>query len=416
MLFTIAPVGGLVDNSLVAVLDLTTGQTKTLIRGGSHGLYVDTGHLVYASAGSLLAVRFDPDRLTVSSDPVPVDEQVRTLNSGAAQFDVSRTGTLVFMPGNEDGVASVARSLVWVERSGREQQIDAAPGRSYAFPRLSPDGKRVALDIRDQANDIWIWDLDRETLTKLTSNPGSDAWPIWTPDGGHIVFTSSRDGLAPNLFWQRADFTGDAERLTTNANPLNPHSFSPDGRNLVVQEAVPGSSIDLHLIAMDSLLAGKPATGKMETRPLFQTAAAEAAGEISPDGRWIAYYSNSSARNEVYVRAFPKVESGGQWPISTAGGTRPAWSRNGRELFYLDLNGAMMVVPVQTTPTFSAGKPRKLFDATWWTAQSGRTYDVSADGQRFLAIKDPSSDGETASLQTFTVVLNWVEELKQKLP
>jgi hypothetical protein len=415
VLFTVAPVGGVVDNSQVAVLDLTTGETKTLIRGGSHGIYVDTGHLVYASAGSLRAVRFNPERLTVSSDPVPVVEQVRTLNSGASQFDVSRTGTLVFMPGGEDGVASVARSLVWVDRSGREQKINA-PGRSYAFPRLSPDGKRVALDTRDQANDIWIWDLERETLTRLTSNPGADAWPIWTPDGAHIVFTAARDGLPPNLFWQRADFTGIAERLSTSVNSQNPHSFSPNGRSLVVQETVPGNNNDLNLMPMDTVLAGKPAGGKIETRPLLHTPAAESAGEISPDGRWITYYSNSSGRNEVYVRAFPNVESGGLWPISPGGGTRPAWSRNGRELFYQDLNGAMWVVPVQTTPAFSAGKPRKLFDATWWTAQSGRTYDVTADGQRFLAIKDPSSDAENPSPQTFTVVLNWAEELKQKLP
>jgi hypothetical protein len=415
VLFTIAPVGGLVDNSQVAVLDLTTGETKTLIRGGSNAMYVDTGHLVYASLGSLRAVRFDLDRLTVLSDPVAVVDQVRTLNSGAAQFDVSRSGTLVFMPGDGGGVASVPRSLVWVDRSGREQPI-AAPGRSYAFPRLSPDGKRVALDIRDQANDIWIWDLERETLTKLTTNPGVDAWPVWTPNGARIVFVSSRDGIAPNLFWQRADFTGTAERLSTSTNSQNPTSISPDGKNLLVQEVIPGNNNDLNLIGMDALLTGKPADGKLETRPLLHTPAAESAGEISPDGRWLAYYSNSSGTNEVYVRAFPNVDGGGLFPISTAGGTRPAWSRNGRELFYLDLNGAMWVVPVRTTPAFSAGKPTKLFDASWWSAQSGRTYDVTADGQRFLAIKDPSSDGADAATQTFSVVLNWQEELKRLVP
>jgi len=118
----------------------------------------------------------------------------------------------------------------------------------------------------------------------------------------------------------------------------------------------------------------------------------------------------------VYVRAFPNVDRGGQWTISTAGGTRPAWSRNGRELFYLDVNGAMMAVPVQTTPAFSAGKPTKLFDANWWAVLSGRMYDVTADGQRFLAIKDLSADVESATPQTFTVVVNWIEELKQKRP
>jgi serine/threonine-protein kinase len=226
------------------------------------------------------------------------------------------------------------------------------------MPRLSPDGRRVALDIRDQESDIWIWDLDRENLTKLTSNPSVDAVPVWTPDGAHIVFTSSRDGRVPNLYWQRADFTGVAERLTTNENSQNPSSFSSDGKQLVIQVSVPGNLTDLHLMTTETLLAGKPATGKMETRPLLDSTSFEAAGEISPDGRWLAYYSNSSRTNEVYVRAFPNVESGGQWTISTSGGTRPAWSPNGRELFYLDLNGAMMWFPFRPARPSVPASPR----------------------------------------------------------
>ena len=411
VVFTIARAGGSVDDSHIAALDLESGRTTTLVRGGSHAIYVDSGHLVYAAAGGLRAVRFDPDRLTISGDPVAVVEQVQTLGSGAAQFDVSRTGTLVFMPGNEDAIASVARPMVWVDRSGREQAINA-PAHGYVLPRLSPDGKRVALDVRDQTEDIWIWDLERETLTKLTTSVSSNTWPIWTPTGTHIVFTSARDGRGQNLFRQRADFTGVAERLTTSVGTQHAMSFSPDGKALVVQ-TYGGNLVDLSLMSMETLLSGKPATGTIEPQPLVRTPAGEAGAEISPDGRWLAYYSNISGRNEVYVRAFPNVESGGQWTISTAGGTRPAWSRNGREMFYLDVNGAMMAVPVQTTPTFSAGKPTKLFDANWWAVLSARMYDVTADGQRFLAIKDLSSDGESTTPQTFTVVVNWIEELKQ---
>jgi serine/threonine-protein kinase len=413
VVFTIAR-GGSIDDSHVAVLELDTGRTTTLLRGGSHAIYVDSGHLVYAAAGGLRAVRFDPDRLTISGDPLAVVEQVQTLGSGAAHFDVSRTGTLVFMPGNEDAVASAARPMVWVDRSGREQTINA-PAHGYVLPRLSPDGKRVALDIRDQTEDIWIWDLERETLTKLTTSVSSNTWPIWTPDGTHILFTSARDGRGQNLFRQRADFTGVAERLSTSVGTQHATSFSPDGKALVVQ-TYGGNVVDLSLMSMETLLSGKPATGTIEPQPLIRTPAGEAGAEISPDGRWLAYYSNSSGRNEVYVRAFPNVESGGQWTISTTGGTRPAWSRNGRELFYLDGNGAMMAVPVQTTPTFSAGKPAKLFDANWWAVLTVRMYDVTADGQRFLAIKDLSSDSESATPQTFTVVVNWIEELKQKRP
>jgi serine/threonine-protein kinase len=412
VLFTIAPADGITDNSQVAVLDLTTGQRKTLIRGGSHAQYVDPGYVVYAVSGSLRAVRFDPDRLAVSSEPVPVVDQVMTFGTGAGLFDVSRSGTLVYVPGGATSGTGTPRSLVWVDRHGQEESIPA-PIRTYVFPRLSPDGQRVAVDIRDQENDIWIFDLKRPTLTKLTFNPGPDSWPIWTPDGRRVVFGSTRGvGAQQNLFWQPADGTGTAERLTTSANIQQPHSFSPDGRSLVVYELVPSSFSDLTLLPIGSL-SEKPPTGKLDTQPLVYTAAAENAGEISPDGHFVAYHSNESGQPQVYVRPFPEVNKG-RWQISTEGGTRPAWGPDRRELFYMNPDGAMMAVPVQTTPTFSAGNPTKLFEGQWFRGQSGRTYDVAKDG-RFLMIKDAVTN-EQGSAATMTVVVNWVEELKQKLP
>jgi len=412
VLFTIAPADGITDNSQVAVLDLTTGQRKTLIRGGSHAQYVDPGYVVYAVSGSLRAVRFDRDRLAVSSDPVPVVDQVMTFGTGAGLFEVSRSGTLVYVPGGATSGTGTPRSLVWVDRHGQEEAIPA-PTRTYVFPRLSPDGQRVAVDIRDQENDIWIFDLKRPTLTKLTFNPGPDSWPIWTPDGRRIVFGSTRGvGAQQNLFWQPADGTGTAERLTTSANIQQPHSFSPDGRSLVVYELVPSSFSDLTLLPIGSL-SEKPPTGKLETQPLVYTAAAENAGEISPDGHFVAYHSNESGQPQVFVRPFPDVNKG-RWQISTAGGTRPAWGPDRRELFYMNPDGAMMAVPVQATPTFSAGNPSKLFEGQWFRGQSGRTYDVAKDG-RFLMIKDAVTN-EQGSAATITVVVNWVEELKQKLP
>jgi eukaryotic-like serine/threonine-protein kinase len=412
VLFTIAPADGITDNSQVAVLDLTTGQRKILIRGGSHAQYVDPGYVVYAVAGSLRAVRFDLDRLAVSSDPVPVVDQVMTFGTGAGLFEVSRSGTLVYVPGGATSGTGTPRSLVWVDRHGQEEAIPA-PTRTYVFPRLSPDGQRVAVDIRDQENDIWIFDLKRPTLTKLTFNPGPDSWPIWTPDGRRIVFGSTRGvGAQQNLFWQPADGTGTAERLTTSANIQQPHSFSPDGRSLVVYELVPSSFSDLTLLPIGSL-SEKPPTGKLETQPLVYTAAAENAGEISPDGHFVAYHSNESGQPQVYVRPFPDVDKG-RWQISTTGGTRPAWGPDRRELFYMNPDGAMMAVPVQTTPTFSAGNPTKLFEGQWFRGQSGRTYDVAKDG-RFLMIKDAVTNDQGSAV-TMTVVVNWVEELKQKLP
>jgi serine/threonine-protein kinase len=471
VLFTISAVnsgngtpGGL-DNAQVAVLDLQTGQRKTLVRGGSDAEYVDPstgsgpapsagsgqassagsgepGYLVYASAGALRAVRFDPARLEVLSDPVPVVEQVTTLQTGAADYRISRQGTLVYVPGGSNAQGPT-RSLVWVNRQGREEPINAPP-RDYALPRLSPDGTRVALDVRDQENDIWIWDFMRQTLTRLTFDPSGDSWPIWTPDGRRVVFASSQAGgpglsAVTNLLWRAADGTGTVERLTTSPNPQLPHSFSPDGKSLLFQELNPKTNNDLMLLRLDgtprtgppshrSGEPGPPAQGfggpgpnsasgstASDVRPLIQTTFSDTAGEISPDGRWLAYYSNESGRNEVYVRPFPNVDSG-RWQISTGGGSRPAWAKNGRELFYFAPNTAMMAVAVRTTPSFSAGNPTKLFDGPWSVTQSGRTYDVSRDGQRFLLIKDATASNQPSALPTITVVLNWQEELKQRVP
>jgi eukaryotic-like serine/threonine-protein kinase len=421
VLFTISVAGG-IENGQVAVLDLQTGQQKTLVRGGSDAQYVETGHLVYASAGTLRAVRFDPDRLEVLGDPVPVVERMTTLQTGAADFRISRQGTLVYVPGGSIA-AGAMRSLVWVTREGREEPINAPP-RTYASPRLSPDGTRVALDAFDQDNDIWIWDLGRETLTRLTFDPGADSSPNWAPDGRRIVFGSSRAGSigsVTNLFWQAADGTGTPERLTTSPNTQAPQSFSPDGKRLVLGEANPKTANDLLLLQIDGTPRREPpstsgnAIGNIH--PLIQTTFQETAGEVSPDGRWLTYYSNESGRNEVYVRPFPNVD-GGRWQISVGGGTRPAWSRNGRELFYLapgpGVNELMMAVPVQTTPTFSAGNPSKLFEGPWYIGVEGRTYDVSPDGKRFLLIRDVSA--QPSALPTITVVLNWFEELKRLVP
>ena len=214
VLFTVTVQGQPIDNAQIAVLDLKTGQKKILIRGGSDARYVDTGHLVYAAAGILRAVRFDLGRLEVTSDPVPVVEKVTMSGTtGVADFVLSQTGTLVYVPGGAGG--ALARTLVWVNRQGREEPIKA-PLRAYSIPRISPDGTRVALDIRDRENDIWVWDLKREALTRITFDPGSDQAPVWTPDSRRILFSSPRNGVIANLYWQAADNTGTVERLTTS--------------------------------------------------------------------------------------------------------------------------------------------------------------------------------------------------------
>ncbi len=429
VLFTITASGDQPENSQVAVLDLTTGQSRTLVPGGSHAEYVAPGYVVYAAFGSLRAVRFDLDRLEVTSDPVPVVEQVMTSGTGAANYAVSRAGALVFIPGSMSGMGGAARSLVWVTRQGREEPLKAPP-RAYVTARLSPDGTRVALDVRDQEQDIWVWDLGRETLTRLTFDSGPDMFPVWTPDGRRIVFSSVRARGALNLYWQAADGTGAVERLTTSPNQQNASSMTPDGSRVVLTEAAGTADIV-------ALTLGSPPVSAAATQPgpppaaspsgaatgdrlevLVRTAFAEISPQVSPDGRWMAYASNESGRSEVYVRPFPQVNSG-RWQVSTGGGIKPVWARSGRELFYLDGSNQLISAPVQTMGgTFVAGNPTKLLEGRYFVgAPQVQPYDVSPDGQRFLMIKESAASEQTpnAAPASLVVVLNWVEELRQRV-
>jgi len=396
------------DTGQILLVDPRTGQRKVLLRGGSHAQYVDSGHIVYAAAGSLRAVPFDLARLEVTGDPVPVVDGVSTAPTGEAQFAVARNGTLIYVRSTTSTVAGPQFSLVWVNRQGREEPI-AAPPRAYVYPRISPDGTRLALDIRDQENDIWIWDLKRQTMSRLTFDPGLDRAPVWTPDGRRVIFSSQRGGLTSggNIFWQAADGTGTVERLTTSDHAQFTTSVSPDGTRLVFRDDDPKSRRDISMATLD---------GKGTTESLVRTPFDEENAEVSPDGKWLAYQSNESGPSQVYVRPFPKVD-GGRWQISTMGGSRPAWGRNGRELFYLDATSQMMTVPVQTSPAFSAGNPARVFDTRYPTPNNGRTYDVSADGQRFLMIKGNDTERTSGTPPAnIVVVLNWFEELKQRVP
>ena len=216
VLFTITAVTGGLDAAQVAVLDLQTGTRTVLVRGGSHAHYVPSGHLVYAAAGTLRAVPFDLARLETRGTPVPVVPEVVTTACGGVDAVVAGDGTLAYVSGGGVAGANAPRTLVWVDRQGRETPIPAPP-RAYVYPRLSPDGTRVAVYAIDQENDIWVWDLGRTTLTRATFDPGTDDYPVWTPDGRRVIFSSERAG-ARNLFWQAADGTGAVERLTESPN------------------------------------------------------------------------------------------------------------------------------------------------------------------------------------------------------
>jgi serine/threonine-protein kinase len=406
VLFTVARPAGQ-DRSSVDVLNLATGERKTLISGGTNGQYVN-GFLVYEANRAVHAIRFDPNRLTVSGRAIPVIEQVLTFVSGAANFAVSNSGALAYIPGTDTNPIVTPRTLVWVNRSGREDAI-AAPPRAYAAARLSPDGARVALDIRDQQSDIWTWDIRRETLTRLTFHPTIDMCPVWTVDGKRIIWASLRATGIPAVFWQAADGTGPVEQLTTLSNPVFPTSVTPDGTRALLWENAAGTAQDISTLNL----------ADRGVQTLIRTPASELTAEISPDGHWMAYASNESGRTEIYVRPFPNIE-GGRWQISAAGGTRPAWSRNGRELFYLDEGGAMTAVPVTTAGgAFSAGSTARLFNTKYYPGFTSlglqfRGYDATADGQRFLMIKDaPFGVGSSRSM---VVIVNWIDELKSTIP
>jgi len=296
---------------------------------------------------------------------------------------------------------------------GRDVAIKAPP-RAYVAARLAPDGTRIALDIRDQESDIWVWDLARETLTRLTFDPTVDRYPVWTPDSQRVIFSSDRAGPS-NLYWQAADNTGMVERLTESPNFQLPNGISPDGARLVFDEQRP--SYDVLALTLDK---------DRRTEPLVQSQMyAERNGEISPDGRWLAYQSNESRQDEIYVRPYPDVNSG-RWQVSTMGGTQPLWARSGRELFYVAPDGGLMRVAVERGPArpqsggqaWRTGTPAKLFDSTYAWAISGligRSYDISADGRRFLAIKPPAAE-QTGAPTNLIVVQNWFEELKRLAP
>jgi len=412
VLFTIQRRSQTIDNEQIAVLDLKTGRKKILIQGGSDARYVETGHLIYAVAGTLRAVRFDLQGLAVTGDPVPVVEGVTMSGTtGTADYAVSQNGTLVYAPGVVGG--GISRILVWADRQGREAPINA-PARTYTIPRISPDGTRVALDIRDQENDIWVWDLKRETLARVTFDPGFDQFPVWTPDGRRLIFGSTRGSGGANsmgLFSQAADNTGTVARLTTTTNAQAPMAISPDATRVLLMETDPKTGQDIKITSVTPAASQQP-------QPLIQTPFNETNPDISPDGRWVAYQSNESGSNQVYVRPFPQVDAG-HWQISTGNGLKPVWSRNGRELFYMTntaSGSAMMAVAVQTAGAlFSAGNPVKLFDlAQYYLVNNGRSYDVSADG-RFLLIKNPTPSNP-AMAPGLVVVEHWTDELKQSVP
>ena len=383
----------------IAVRSLETGERRIVIERGSYARYVPTGHLVYAREDKLLAAPFDLDRLQLTGPPAVVLAGVANYSEelGETPFSVSESGSLVYAP----GTASVSqRTLVWVDRQGAVEPLAAHP-RNYGSPRLSPDGQRLAVQIGEGNNsDIWIYDIPRATLTRLTAE-GYNSGPLWTPDGKRVTFGSSTGGGPLNLFWKPADGSGTKEQLTESGRFQVPSSWSPDGQVLAFFERDPTAGWGIWVLPLK----------ERSVRPFLQNKSGERGAVFSPDGRWLAYISNESGRREVYVQAYPAP--GRKWQISTEGGNAPVWARSGKELFYRNGN-KMMAVEITTQPTFRAGTPTLLFEGQYVQSGPGRAdYDITPDGRRFLMVKE---DKPREGPRQINVVLNWFEELKRLVP
>ena len=376
----------------IAVLDLETNGYTVLVPGGSHPRYASTGHIVYGAGGTLRAVPFDVARLEVTGNPVPVVEGVMMKTSGAANFGLSSTGSLVYAAGGGGGSTIV--SLVWVDRDGNEEPVALEP-RRYGEFSLSPDGTRVAIRLDDsEGTDVWLYDLTRDTFTRLTFDPAMETFPTWTPDGARVAFGS----LVAPLSWKAADGTGAVEQLGERELQF-PQAFTPDGKTVVFTQANRPND-DLGLMSLD---------GERTSTPLLDSTFNERNAALSPDGRWLAYESNESGG------PFPEVNAG-RWQISNDEGRWPVWSPNGDELFFRDPSGVVALTFV-TDPTFTPGALTHLF-AWEFVGSPNRKMAASPDGNRFLMLKSASSDtdDEDAPAPQIILTLNWFDELRRLVP
>jgi serine/threonine-protein kinase len=373
---------------------------RVLLRGGYQGRYLPSGHIVYLHDQTLFAVPFDCDRLELAGPAVPVIPGVVGVTAnGTAQFSASRNGLLIYAP-----VLTSPRVLSWLDRSGRLVPLRSQPA-GYRDLRLSPEADRAALTIEQQGGSgIWILDLRRETLSRLTFQPGNHSRPVWTPDGRRIAYTSWRDDVsATNLYWQRADGSGQPERLTTSPNRQFQGSWHPTGKFFAFTEARPGSLLDLMILPVegDEKSGFRPGTPE----PFLSTPFQEQDPAFSPDGHWLAYTSNESGTFEVYVRPFPGP--GGKWQISAESGGDPRWSPTRPELLYRS-GDRLMVVPYRAEGgSFQPGTPRP------WAELPPATEDIdwhpSSDR---VALVHPERDTRGGP-PTRILFLNFFDELRR---
>ncbi len=398
------------DDTMIAALSLATGQRKMLVEGGADARYVGTGHLVFLHRGTLMAVPFDAKRLEVTGTPVGLIADVMQsanvlplqLDSGAGQFAISDSGSLAYATG---GVFPQDRwTLAWVDRTGKSERLPLPPG-AYAAPRISPDGRWIAYHTTDGDWDVWTYDVSRGIATRIAM-PGAQSVPIWTPDGARLTVASTPPE-ARRLLLINPDGTGSPELLMTPdaGAGATANAWTPDGKTLVAH-----NGDDLWVVTRDKI--AKP--------HVAVPSAAQA--DFSPDGHWLAYASSADSvqgQGQVYVQPYPALDH--RERISTRTGLAPLWSHDGRELLYLEnessegpLKVRVMAVSITTSPRFSAGVPRQLFEGRYRINGGFRDWDITSDDRRFLMATEDSQPASHVS--ELTLVLNWSEELKRLAP
>jgi eukaryotic-like serine/threonine-protein kinase len=416
VLFTSDTHNGDYEDADIVVYSITSGQRKVLQHGGFFGRYVRTGHLLFMHQGTLFAVPFDLKNLKVTGQPSPILEEIAaTPFDGHAQFSVSDRGDLVYITGH-GGFQAV--SLYWMDRENKFTPLRSAPS-VYRYPAFSPDGKRLALQIYDgKREDIWVYEWERDTLTRLTFGSGEDYdAPIWTPDGQRITYSGvDHQGVGGvDIYWKRADGSGDAQRLTETKKPKFPDSWNPDGRTLVFDQVKPGSPDSWDILTMTMEGSEKLGWKPEEPKPLLSGPFSQDLAALSPDGRWLAYTSSESGSYEVYVRPFPGP--GGKWQISTGGASLPKWSRIRKELFFRNQNNRIMVAAYsESGGSFRPEKPQ-FWSPGQFTDLGGsiNDFDLHPDGKRLVVLKaPPTSEVQPSNRMTF--VFDFFDELRRKAP
>jgi eukaryotic-like serine/threonine-protein kinase len=396
----------------VAVMDLATRKWRVLLEDAADARYVATGQLAFLRQGTLMVVPFDLNRLEVTGQPIPaVANIVQGLNTkntytdtAAGQFSVSAAGSMVYTAGGLPPDSQ--NSLVWVDRQGKAETI-APFSVPFCSPRLSPDGQRIAYSTLGMEWSAWIFDLNRGTATRLTSEGLAD-WVIWSPDGLRVAFGWHKTGVR-NIYLQPVDGSSPMERLRQSEYQQFPGSWSPDGETLAFVESHPENGGNkIYLLNVRN----------RQVTPYLNSRFNERSPEFSPDGHWIAYVSDESGRLEVYVQPFPVSQ--GRWQISNEGGTEPLWARDGKELFYRSVTPGSQTsqawsVDVQTGSGFSASRPRLLFEQSGYALRIPiRGWDISPDGKRFLMVK--LEERKSQPLTEMVLVQNWFEELRRLAP